>query len=123
MDVRDVIERYYRLATAGEWDEWCSLFADDLVMDEQMAGRVEGLNRLRSMMSGFPAMYPTFANRLRELLVDGDRAAVVSRIEATTASERGIEADVMTYFRVTDGRITYLANYHDTAPFRQALDG
>lgn len=120
MDVRDVIERYYRYATAGDWDAWCGLFADDLVMDEQLAGRVEGIDTLREMMAGFPGTYPEFANRIRQLLVDGDQAAVVSRLEAKTAADRGIEADVMTWFRVTDGRISYMANFHDTVPFTEA---
>jgi hypothetical protein len=27
----------------------------------------------------------------------------------------------MNYFRVVDGAITYMANFHDTLPFRTAL--
>ena len=122
-DVRDVIERYYEYANAGDWDSWCDLFADDLVMDEQLAGRVEGLATLRSMMAGFPAAYASFANRARHILVDGDEAAVVSHISARTASGQAIEAEVMNYFRVRDGRIAYMSNVHDTVPFRPALAG
>jgi hypothetical protein len=32
-----------------------------------------------------------------------------------------IEADVVNYFRVVRGQIAYMANFHDTVPFRAAL--
>jgi ketosteroid isomerase-like protein len=118
MKIRDVIERYYEYANAGAWDRWCDLFAPDMRMDEQLAGRVEGRDKLREMMSGFPAMYSSFRNTWRYLLVDGDQAAVVSHISAATPDGRSIEADVMNYFQVRRSHITYMANFHDTAPFR-----
>jgi ketosteroid isomerase-like protein len=120
MKIRDVIERYYEYANDGAWDRWCDLFAQDMRMDEQLAGRVEGRDKLREMMSGFPAMYSSFRNTWRYLLVDGDQAAVVSHISAATPDGRSIEADVMNYFQVHRGQITYMANFHDTVPFKGA---
>jgi ketosteroid isomerase-like protein len=121
MDTREVVDSYYRLANAGDWDAWSDLFAADQVMDEQLAGHIEGGETLRTMMKGFPDMYASFANRPRHIVVDGDRAAVVSHISAVTSSGGRIEADVANYFQVTGGRITYMANFHDTVPFRAAL--
>jgi ketosteroid isomerase-like protein len=122
MSPRDVITRYYELANRGDWDAWTDLFTPDLVMDEQLAGHIEGQDALRSIMRGFPAMYSSFANRPKHILVDGDQAAVVSRIEATTSAGETIEADVVNYFRLDGDHIAYLANFHDTVPF-QALAG
>ncbi|MGC9670568.1 nuclear transport factor 2 family protein [Planosporangium sp. 12N6] len=123
MDTRDVVDRYYALANAGDWDAWCDLFDPDQVMDEQLAGHVAGRETLREMMKGFPDMYASFANRPRHVVVDGEQAAVVSHISATTPTGGRIEADVANYFRVSGGRITYLANFHDTVPFRAVLSG
>ncbi|GGS93463.1 hypothetical protein GCM10010156_59670 [Planobispora rosea] len=117
MDARDILDSYYRYANAGDWDRWCDLFADDMVMDEQLAGHIEGAATLRSMMSGMGEMYASFQNNPRHFLVDGEQAAVVSRIVAESAAGEPIEAQVMNYFRITDGKITYMSNYHDTAPF------
>lgn len=117
MEPRDVVKRYYELANAGEWDPWCDLFAADQVMDEQLAGHVEGREPLREMMKGFPAMYARFSNEPRHMVVDGDQAAVVSHISATTAAGAAIEADVCNYFQIRDGQIAYMANFHDTVPF------
>ncbi|GIE95288.1 nuclear transport factor 2 family protein [Paractinoplanes rishiriensis] len=121
MDTKAVVTRYYELANAGSWDAWCDLFAADQVMDEQLAGHVEGREKLRAMMAGFPGMYASFRNQPKELIVENDRAAVVSHISAVTPGGGRIEADVMNYFRVVDGAITYMANFHDTQPFRAAL--
>lgn len=118
MSPRDVITRYYELANQGDWDAWTDLFTPDLVMDEQLAGHIEGRDALREIMRGFPAMYASFSNRPKHVLVDGDQAAVFSRIEATTAAGGTIEADVVNYFRLDGDRIAYLANIHDTVPFR-----
>jgi ketosteroid isomerase-like protein len=66
-------------------------------------------------------MYASFANRPRHIVVDGEQAAVVSHISAVTSSGGRIEADVANYFQVVGGHITYMANFHDTVPFRAAL--
>jgi ketosteroid isomerase-like protein len=121
MNTREVVTRYYELANAGDWDAWCDLFAVDQVMDEQIAGHVEGRETLRGMMKGFPGMYARFSNTPKHVIVDRDQAAVQSHISAATPAGGTVEAEVMNYFRVTDGLITYMANYHDTVPFRAVL--
>lgn len=120
MNAREVLASYYVHANDGDWDSWCDLFADDMVMDEQLAGRVEGRDRLRSMMTGMGEMYASFENLPRYFLVDtdGEEAAVVSHISARSSSGKPIEADVMNYFHIRDGLITYMANFHDTQPFQ-----
>lgn len=121
MDTREVVTRYYELANAGDWDRWTDLFAADQAMDEQLAGHIEGRETLRGMMKGFPDMYASFSNSPRHIIVDGEQAAVVSHISATTPAGERIEADVANYFRVVDGQITYMANFHDSRPFRPIL--
>jgi len=113
----EIVHRYYELANSGQWDPWCDLFAPDQVMDEQLAGHIEGQDTLRDMMRGFPDMYASFNNRPRHVVVDGDTAAVVSHIHAVTHDGSTIDANVANYFEVSAGRITYLANFHDTVPF------
>jgi len=118
VEIRSVLSRYYELANAGDWDAWTDLFAPDQVMDEQLAGHVEGREKLREMMRGFPGMYAAFQNDPKTMVVEGDEAAVVSHISAETVRGVPIEADVVNYFRVVDGEIVYMANYHDTVPFQ-----
>jgi ketosteroid isomerase-like protein len=118
---RETIELYYKYANAGDWDSWCDLFTEKTVMDEQLAGHIEGQQTLRDMMGGFPDMYKSFQNEPRHIVVGGSEAGVVSHISAITAGGESIEADVMNYFRLENGRIAYMANFHDTLPFRGPL--
>jgi ketosteroid isomerase-like protein len=121
MNTAEIVKRYYELANRGDWDAWCDLFATNQVMDEQLAGHVEGRETLRDMMKGFPDMYASFANVPRHVVVDNGTAAVVSHISAVTPSGAAIDADVCNYFEVSDGQITYMANFHDTVPFAPVL--
>jgi ketosteroid isomerase-like protein len=117
MDTRDVVKRYYELANQGDWDSWTDLFAENQVMDEQMAGHIEGREVLRQIVKGFPT---SFQNVPRHIVVEDEQAAVVSHISTTTARGKAVEVDVANYFRIIDGQITYMANFHDTAPFQNS---
>lgn len=121
MNNRQIIDQYYRLANEGDWQAWCDLFSEDLVMDEQLAGHIEGLAVLRPMMGGMSTAYSRFRNEPRRVLVDGDQGAAVSHISAANASGEPIEAEVMNYFRFRDGKIAYMANFHDSRPFEPFL--
>lgn len=118
MNIREVLDRYYEYANAGDWDRWCDLFSADTEMDEQLAGRVEGRETLRRMMTGMGDMYASFQNKPLHFLVDGEQAAVVSHISASGVAGGTVEAEVMNYFRIVDGLIAYMANFHDTVPFQ-----
>ncbi|MCA1216892.1 nuclear transport factor 2 family protein [Streptomyces sp. 8L] len=121
MNTAEVIDRYYALANAGEWDAWSDLFAVDQTMDEQLAGHVEGRETLREMMRGFPRTWAFFANMPVHIVIDGDRAAVLSHISGRTAGGESVEADVCNYFEITDGLISYMQNVHDSVPFAPIL--
>jgi ketosteroid isomerase-like protein len=119
MTTREIIDTYYRLANEGNWSAWCDLFAEEVVMDEQLAGHIEGLGVLRDMMAGMDRAYARFQNVPRHIVVDRDQAAVVSHISAIArkAPDAPIEADVANYFRIEGGKIAYMSNHHDTRPF------
>lgn len=118
--ISDIVQRYYQLANAGDWAGWVNLFTDDQVMDEQMAGHLEGREALRQAVKRFPDIYTSFQNVPRHIVIEGEQAAVVSHITATTPRGKAIEADVANYFRLANGRIAYMANFHDTVPFKEA---
>lgn len=124
MEVREIIEKYYEYANAGNWNEWCDLFAGNMVMDEQIAGRIETLAVLKPMMAGMGTAYMKFQNQPKQIIIEGNSAAVVSHISALAAKNPGkpIEAEVMNYFRIENGKIAYMANFHDRVPFKPFLD-
>ena len=117
MNTREVIDRYYASANRGDWENWLALFDPGIVLDEQLAGHVEGIEVLRGAIGAITRGYSRFTNRPLHIVVNGDEATVVSRIEAANASGVPISANVANYFRIEHGRIVYMSNFHDTVPF------
>jgi ketosteroid isomerase-like protein len=117
VDPRDVLLTYYRSANAGDWQTWLTLFKEDVVIDEQLAGHVEGLDILRGAIDVMEKGYSRFQNVPKHFVCQGNEAAVVSHISAANAAGEPIEAEVTNYFRLEDGKIAYMANFHDTRPF------
>jgi ketosteroid isomerase-like protein len=121
MSVREVITRYYATVNAGDWDGWLELFDEYIVMDEQLGGHLEGLETLRGVAGGLKRAYSSFQNQPRYIVIEGTQACVVSHISAVRAGGgEPIEAEVANYFVIQEGRITYLANFHDSRPFDPA---
>ena len=121
VDTREVIETYYRAATAGDWDTWLDLFAEDVVMDEQLAGHVEGKDFLREVVEAIKTGYEKFENVPKHIVVEGNRAAAHTHISARSQGI-DVEADASNYFELRDGKIVYSANIHDTVPFQPFLN-
>lgn len=117
MNAKDVIEKYYESANAGDWATWLSLFDKNVVVDEQLAGHVEGISILEGAIDGIERGYSKFQNNPQHIVINGNEACVVSHISAANASGVPIEANVANYFRFKDGKIAYMANFHDTRPF------
>ena len=90
LDPRDVLIAYYRTANAGDWQEWLTLFQEDVVIDEQLAGHVEGLDILRGAIGGMEKGYSRFQNVPKQMVVQGYERR---RRLAHLRRERGRRAD------------------------------
>jgi len=123
MTNKEIIEKYFELASAGKWNEWCDLFSEDMVYQEQLAGKIEGRETMRPMMLGFPQAYKVFNNVPKSIFVSGNQGAAVSHISARAMKypDEAIEAEAMLYLRFKDGKIVYAQNFHDTKPFAPLL--
>jgi ketosteroid isomerase-like protein len=117
MDTREIVDRYYQYVNKGDWQSWLTLFQDNVVIDEQLAGHVEGIGVLQGAVGMMEKGYSKFQNVPKHVVVNGDEACVVSHISAANAKGEPIEANVANYFRIKDGKIAYMANFHDSRPF------
>jgi ketosteroid isomerase-like protein len=122
LDTRALVNKYFESVNAGDWETWLSLFDDNVVMDEQLAGHVEGIDVLRGAVGALKKGYSRFKNYPIEVVVEGEKAMVVWRIEAANAKGVPINAKGVNFFRFSDGKITYMANFHDTVPFKPFTD-
>jgi ketosteroid isomerase-like protein len=122
MDTKQIIDAYYAAVNAGDWDTWLTLFDADVKIDEQLAGHVEGVSVLQGAVGMMKRGYSKFTNVPVHIVVSGDEACVVSHISAANAAGVPIEANVANYFKLSGGKIVYMANFHDSVPFRPFLD-
>jgi ketosteroid isomerase-like protein len=120
MDTREIVTSYFDCVNTGRWDDYLELFADNIVMDEQLMGHVEGLDHLRNSIQMLRAQ-PEFRNRPKEIVVEGNRAMAIWHITAPLPTGQKIEADGVNFYRIENGKIAYFSNYHDTAPFAPVL--
>ena len=116
-DTKTVINKYYEAVNAGDWDTWLTLFDQNVVVDEQLAGHVEGTDVLGGAIGAMKKGYSRFQNVPSHFIIEGNQACVISHISAANASGIPIEANVANYFRLENGKIKYMANFHDTVPF------
>lgn len=118
MDTREVVEKYFEYVNEGNWDAWLTLFDERVVMDEQLAGHIEGVEILRGAVGGLKRGYSRFQNNPIRAMVDGENAMVMWEINAANATGVPIKAKGVNYFIVENGKITYMANFHDSVPFK-----
>ena len=71
MTVRDVIDRYYDCVYRADWQQWLTLFSDDVVGDEQLAGHFAGIDTLRGAIDGIRNGYRVFQMHPQHIVIDG----------------------------------------------------
>jgi ketosteroid isomerase-like protein len=122
---REIIDRYYECVNRGEWDEWLSLFSDDVVGDEQLAGHFAGISVLQGAVDAISNGYSKFNMHPQRIVVEGDAACVIWRCDAANAAGVAIaypddanrQVIGANFFQVQNGKIVYMRTIHDSVPF------
>jgi ketosteroid isomerase-like protein len=122
MNTKEVIDRYYETVNAGDWPSWLMLFHDDVVVDEQLAGHAEGIDVLRGAVGAMEKGYSKFLMHPKHTVIEGGQATVIWDCEAANAAGDPINAKGANYFEIDDGKIRYMANFHDSVPFKPFTD-
>jgi ketosteroid isomerase-like protein len=121
MNTKQVIENYYEYLNngfaQGDLSKWVGIFAEDFVMDEQLAGRQEGVQPMAILADKMLEGYKKWIMHLHKVLVEGDQAFVLWEVEATTSNGVDINTKGANYYRVKNDKVVYLSNYHDSVPF------
>jgi ketosteroid isomerase-like protein len=125
MTTREVIDKYYDCVNRSAWDEWLTLFTDDVSGDEQLAGHFDGIGVLRGAIGAISYGYSTFQMIPKHIVVDGDEAMVVWQCRAANRAGTPIaynylpEREVVgaNYFRLEGGKIKYMRTIHDETAF------
>lgn len=117
MDNHEIISNYFNYVNTGQWDKYLGLFDNNVVMDEQLMGHIEGIDHLRQGVEGLKNS-PKFQNHPIDIVVEGDKAMATWHIEAVAPDGSPIDAKGANFYRIKNGKIVYFSNFHDTVPFR-----
>lgn len=121
MNTRETINKYYEYLNdgfaQGNLDAWIGTFADDFVMDEQLAGHVEGVEPMKELSQKMLEGYSKWVMNVEKILVEDDEAFVIWEVEATSSNGVDVNTKGTNFYRVKDGKVVYLTNYHDSVPF------
>ena len=115
MTTSDIIERYFDcLSKNTGWEAYLSdgmVFTSYTSPTRQITGRDAYLESTR----GFYSMIGTV--RVRELIVDGDKACVLTQYELRPPSGETFTSDVAELFTVKNDKIDSFSIYFDSVPF------
>ena len=116
MTTRETVEQYYdRLRARGDWQ---ALFADDI----EFASLTSPMKRVAvkgAVLESTRRFYASIGSfDVRQLIVDGDRAAAVVRYEVRPPNGApAFESHVAEFFSVKQGKIHEFTICFDTAPY------
>ena len=115
MSTRQVIERYFeQLKHRGNWE---TLLADDLSFTtftspvKEVKGKAAYLESTRRFFSMVQSV------EVRDLIVAGTKACVLSRYQLQAPTGARFQSDVAEIFTIRDGKIAAFAIYFDSSPF------
>jgi hypothetical protein len=125
MTVRDVIDCYYDCVNRGDWQQWLTLFSDDVMGDEQLAGHFDGIEALRGEADAIRSGYRAFRMHPQHIVVDGDAAVVIWRCEGQNShgvpiaypDDPSREVIGANHFQLQNGKIVYMRTIHDSKAF------
>jgi hypothetical protein len=114
-DTRTVVERYFAAWTSNRVDDAYACLATDLEFVGPSA-RFSSAEAFRPALVGFAAM--TRSARIAELVVDGDRAAMLYDCELPPPAGM---TRIASFFRVEAGKIRWYETLFDPAGFKQVV--
>jgi ketosteroid isomerase-like protein len=125
----ETIYRTYDARGKGDIDGLMAAFHPDAVFELkgdknvlEVAGAVQGHPNVRSALSGFIGTFEFMKRDIVAALVEGDRAAVHSRLEVRFVPKDIVfTSDVLDTFRFEDGKIIELVEFSDTALIKNVV--
>jgi ketosteroid isomerase-like protein len=125
----DAIYRAYDARGRGDIEGCMAAFHPDAVFELKgekdvldVAGAVQGHRDVRTTLTGFIETFQFMKRDIVETIVDGDSAAVHSRLQMRFIPKDVIfTSDVLDTFRFEDGKIIELVEFADTALIKSLL--
>lgn len=116
--IRELMTAYYKAGSSGDWSTWASLLDENVVVDEQLAGRLEGIDAMKALSERVQATYDKFQMQPQNMVVEGNEVCTGWTLKAVQADGTEINATGANFCRFENDKIVYMTNFHDTVPFK-----
>ena len=125
--VRKLIEQAYAARDRGDIDGVMAAFHANgkfcLAGERktlELAGTVDGHSSVREAMRGFIAAFEFIKRDILSMIIDGDRAAVHSRLKIRAAAKDvTFTTELVDVFKIEDGKVMMLTEFADTALIKE----
>jgi ketosteroid isomerase-like protein len=122
-EMLETIMQAYKAREEGNIEGLMAAFHPNAVFDLkgdkrtlQVAGTVEGHSHVSAALSQFIKVFQFKKRDILDVIVDGDRVAIHSRLEvAFVPNSKSFASEVLDIFRFDDGKIIKLEEFADTA--------
>lgn len=116
MTTKEIVEKYFEFVNAGKWDEYLTLFDTNVIMEEQLLGRIEGIENVAKGIEGLRNNHD-FRNFPLEIIVEGDKAVALWNIQSPLPNGKKLNLKGANFYKIKNGKIVHFANFHDTSVF------
>ena len=115
MTTRQTVEGYFAALKAKEG--WQSFLSDDLVFTS-FTNPVKTIEGREAFLESTKRFYSSiYSFEVREVLVDADKACVLTRYQLKAPNGSAFQSDVAEVFTTKADRISSFSIYFDSAPF------
>ena len=129
--ILDVMRQAYEARGRGDLEGLMAAFHSDavftLVGDNKafdLAGSIHGHDRVREALGGFIANFHFVEREILSEMVEGDRAAVHSRLVVRyDPTKETLTTDVLDLLTIKEAKIIELIEFADTAQIRDMISG
>lgn len=120
MKIEEIIDRACETRVKGDMESWLSLFSKD-VMFVQPEKSIKGLYQLRVALEVGQRQFAQMRCTPLEVISTGEEAMYIEQIDAVTLRGEEISLKGGVHLKVAEGKISYMASYYDTIPFKRVL--
>ena len=122
-NVRETVEAYFRFVNEERFEEFFELFDSDVEFTAPFNFRVRGLEHVKPFYLRVPVNYPDHVDTPEEILVSGDRAAVLIGFKGRTKGGIPVEFEATDWFRIENGKIKSLSIFLDSHHLAKVVSG
>jgi ketosteroid isomerase-like protein len=127
--IEALIDQSYAARKEGDIEGLMSAFHPDAEFELAgsktalaVAGRVQGHQNIRTTMTGFVAAFDFIHREIISMAIDGEQAAVHSRVEIKFIPGNKIfTTDILDSFLFKDGKVIKLVEFADTALIKHII--